>query len=297
MSGEVRVTQSQSHHLTDGHVLELATRECAEIVDGVDGDDKGAGFWARISEGLESGGGFRESCHARPPVEVGEHFVECRRQAAIVGCDDRYQQTLRGEVGEPLNDGVVANQERAGPEPSAHGHTTGTGVPRFWVETHGQRLGACQGSTVGGRCVLVLIYGDEIVSDSAIVVGDDGQCAGGAENGDRHAGGRAQCRPLCQFGVKRAVGKAPDNFGLMLRPQRQRLHRFSTPQLQGREPQQRPRDKEDGETDENPLRVATVLDEFLGPGAGRGGQPRDQSADEGDDDAAAVDGVTREGPG
>ena len=115
MSSEVWVAQSQPHHLPNCHVLELATRECAEIVDGVNGDDKRAGFRARIGEGLEPGGGFRESCHARPSVEVGEHFVECRRQAAIVGCDDRYQQTLRGEVGKPLNDGVVANQERAGP--------------------------------------------------------------------------------------------------------------------------------------------------------------------------------------
>ena len=68
MSGEVRVTQSQSHHLTDGHVLELATRECAEIVDGVDGDDKRAGFWARISEGLEPGGG---SSRGDPEVTWG----------------------------------------------------------------------------------------------------------------------------------------------------------------------------------------------------------------------------------
>ena len=40
VSGEVGVAEGKSHDLTDGDVLELAARQRAEVVDGVDRDDE-----------------------------------------------------------------------------------------------------------------------------------------------------------------------------------------------------------------------------------------------------------------
>ena len=82
----------------------------------------------------------------------------------------------------------------------------------------------------------------------------------------------------------------------MLRPQRHRLDGLSAPEPQRCEPQQGPGGQEHAESDENTLGVPAVRDESFDPRAGGGRDPGDQGADESDDDAAAVDGITGEVP-
>ena len=113
---------------------------------------------------------------------------------------------------------------------------------------------------------------------------------------DGHPGGGAQGCSLGELGIQGAVGEATDHLGLMLRPQGHRLDGLSAPEPEGREPQQGPGGQEHSESDQNTLGVASVWNEGLDPGAGGGGDPGNQGADQSDDDAAAVDGVAGEVP-